>query len=102
MSEYQIREGIVLDEICDRYVLISTEAARDKCAYIRKIDTIVAYYWDMMEQGMSVDEMVKTASEQFQDVGEEVLRKDIEELIGQLKEGGYLLSDEELGTFNQN
>lgn len=96
MSEYQIRNGIVLERICGKYVLISTEAARNKCYYIRKIEDIVAFYWEMMEQGLSIDEMTQKAVQIFQDVDEKEIRKDIEELIIEMKEAGYLLRDDEM------
>lgn len=94
--EYRIRDGIVLESILGIYVLISTEAALDQCDYVRRIEDIVAYYWEMMEEGLSVDEMADKASELFKDIGKEELKKDIQELMKQLKEYGYLLSDEEM------
>ncbi len=96
MKDYIVREGIVLESILNKYLLISTEAALDKCSYVRKIDDIVAYYWEMMENGLSVKEMAAQASSLFGDVDEEVLKNDIWELIRQLKKAGYLLSDEEM------
>lgn len=96
MNEYKIREGIVLESILGRYLLISTHAALDRCSYVRRIEDIVAYYWEMMEEGLSVDEMADKASELFNGVEKDELKKDIQELIKQLKEYGYLLSDEEM------
>ena len=95
MSEYRIRNGIVLESICGRYVLISTEAARDECDYIRLIDPMVAFYWEMMENGLSVDEMAEKAAELFPDINRETVRNDIDDLITQLKDFGYLLKDDE-------
>lgn len=100
MVDYQIRNGIVLEEILGRYLLISTEAAREKCHYIRLIDDITAYYWQMMEQGLTVDEMVECAHKQFGEVTEKQLKEDITELIQVLKELGYLLKDDELEEIN--
>lgn len=96
MKEYVIREGVVLEEICGRYLLISTLAAREKCTYVKTIEPIVAYYWIMMEEGLSVDEMTENASKQFPEVEKTVLKQDIIDLISQLKENGYLLGDDEL------
>lgn len=95
MSDYRIRNGIVLEEICGRYLLISTVAAREKCHYIRLIDDVTAYYWEMMEHGLSVEEMTECAYHQFKDVPKEQLREDIKELIQMLKDLGYLLQDDE-------
>lgn len=96
MSEYQIREGIVMEEILGRYLLISTEAALDKCLYVMKIEPIVAFYWEMMEKGLSIDEMAERAVTVFHDVNKDVLVHDIKDLIKQMQEFGYLLKDEEL------
>ena len=95
MNEYRIRNGIVLEEILGKYLLISTEAVREKCAYIRVIEPIVAYYWDMMEQGLSIEEMVNQAASVFADTDKDILNKDIRDLIEELKESGYLLKDDE-------
>lgn len=95
-KEYQIREGVFLESICDRYILISTIAVREKCQYTRKIDDIVAFYWEMMEEGLSVEEMAEQAAKVFHEINKNVLMKDIKDLIEQLKEAGYLLSDEEM------
>ena len=89
-----------MESILGRYLLISTEAALDRCSYVRKIDDIVAYYWEMMEEGLSVDEMTEKASILFGGVDKEILKKDIHELIEQLKSSGYLLSDEEMADDN--
>lgn len=95
MCEYRIRNGIVLEELLGKYLLISTEAVREKCVYIRRIEPIVAYYWDMMEKGLSIDEMVHQASAVFENTDKTVLLKDILDLIEELKEYGYLLKDDE-------
>ena len=95
MSDYKVRDGIVLESICGKYVLISTEAAREECDYIRKIDDIVAYYWEMMEQELTIDQMVEKASGVFTDIDSNVIQNDILNLIEQLKNAGYLLKDDE-------
>lgn len=100
MMDYRIREGVVLESICGIYVLISTEATHDKCMYIKKIDDIVAFYWEMMEMGLTVNEMTEKASEVFREVDTETLKNDIYDLIAQLKAAGYLLSDEEMRNEN--
>lgn len=96
MSEYKVRNGIVLESICGRYVLISTEAARNLCPYVKVIDDIVAYYWEMMEEGLSIEEMTEKASSLFHDIEPERIHDDICDLISQLKSSGYLLKDDEM------
>ncbi|MDO4415854.1 MAG: PqqD family peptide modification chaperone [Erysipelotrichaceae bacterium] len=96
MSEYQIRNGIVLEEILGRYLLISTEVARDKCVYIKAVEPLVAFYWEMMEQGLSISDMADQASKVFKGVERDVLIGDIKDLIAEMKEYGYLLKDDEI------
>ncbi len=95
MSDYRIRKGIVLEEILGKYLLISTEAVREKCVYTRKIEPIVAYYWEMMEQGLSIEQMAEKASAVFPDTNKDVLTKDIKDLVEELAEAGYLLKENE-------
>lgn len=95
MNEYRIRKGVVLEVICGRYLLIATDDIIEKCGYIRKIEEITAFYWEMMEQGLSIDEMVRRASSLFENIPVEQLRVDIEDMIEQLKTLGYILKDNE-------
>lgn len=98
MSEYVIREGVVLADICDQYILVSTLACREKCPYVKRINDTAAFYWKLLEQGKSVQEMAECAAAEFGIENKEDLYSDIEEYIELLKYGGYLLSDEELSS----
>ena len=98
MSKYVIREGVVLADICDQYILVSTSACRDKCPYVKRINDSAAFYWKLIEQGMSVQEMAEAAAAEFGIQNKEDLYSDIEEYIELLKYGGYLLSDDEFSN----
>ena len=96
MCEYKIRDGVVLLNICDQDILVSTIACREKCPYVKRINQSAAYYFRMMEQGLSVEEMARKTMREYEIDDYEQILNDIEEYIVLLKHGGYLLSDEEM------
>ena len=98
MSEYKIREGVILVNICDQNILVSTYACREKCPYVKRINDSAAFYWKLLEQGKNITDMAESAALEFGIENKEDLYSDIEEYIELLKYNGYLLSDEELAS----
>ena len=98
MSEYRIRDGVVLLNICGQDLLVSTIACRDKCPYVKRINESAAFYFKMMEQGMAIDDMAKATMEEYEVDDYEQILNDIEEYIALLQFGGYLLSDQEMNS----
>lgn len=91
---YKIRNGIILKNVCNEWLLIAIGESADHCEYVRHINDTFAWYWQQIESGLSSDEIVKKAIEYF-DAPESIIKKDIKELINQLYAMNYLLPQEE-------
>lgn len=96
MSDLVIRDGVLLTKILDQYLLVSTKACREKCPYVKRINDSAAFYWQMIESGKTIDEMVDSAMNAFGLNDRDEVLQDVMDYITLLKAGGYLLSDDEL------
>ncbi len=89
---YKIRKGVLLEQICGVYLLITSDEARPPCPYFREVNETIAFYWHLLEQGYSEDEMLKAAVEEFE-APTEVLKSDLLQLLDMLEKQGYLLKE---------
>ena len=89
---HKIREGIVLKKICGEWLLIAVGEAADHCMYVRQINDTLAFYWQKLEQGMSEEEIVRAAQEEY-DAPVDVIRTDLKRLIRDLYKKQYLIWD---------
>lgn len=88
------REGIILKNVCDSWLLIAVGEAAQHCLYVREINDSLAWYWQEIQQGKEKEEIVTDALETFE-ASEEMIRKDLDKLIDDLYEMNYLLKEEE-------
>ena len=91
--KYKIRDGIVLKNVCGEWLLIAVGKAAEHCLYVRHINDSMAWYWQLIEQGMETDQIVNKALENFE-ASEDTIRKDVNSLMDQLNEMGYLIETE--------
>lgn len=89
---YKIRKGVLLEQICGVYLLITSDEARPPCPYLREVNETIAFYWHFLEQGYSEEEMLKAALEEFE-APTEVLKSDLLQLLDMLEKQGYLLKE---------
>ncbi len=87
---YRVREGIILRNICDEWLLIAVGVASQHCMYVRQVNETLAFYWTLIEKGKSKKEIVQAAMDNFE-VSEEQAEQDIENLISQLVKMNYLI-----------
>ncbi len=88
------REGIILKNVCDSWLLIAVGEAAQHCLYVREINDSLAWYWQEIQQGKEKQEIVTDASETFE-ATEETIRRDLDKLIDDLYEMNYLIKEEE-------
>ena len=87
---YKIRKGVLLEQICGVYLLITSDEARPPCPYIRPVNETIAFYWHLLEQGCTEEQLLKAAAEEY-DAPFELLRLDLHLLLDSLKNLGYLI-----------
>lgn len=90
---YKIRDGIILKNICDEWLLIAVGDAGEFCEYVRHINDTFAWYWKEIENCVPVEQIIIDASEEF-DVSEDIIKKDINDLIRQLIDMNYLIMED--------
>lgn len=89
---YRIRKGVLLEQICGVYLLITSDEARPPCPYFREVNETIAFYWQLLEKGYAEEEMLKAAVEEFE-APTEVLWSDLRQLLVILEKQGYLLEE---------
>lgn len=87
---YHIREGVILRQVCGDWLLIAVGEAAKHCLYVREINDTLAWYWQRIEEGLGRDGIITAALEQF-DAPEDLILKDVDNLIKGLIRMGYLL-----------
>lgn len=87
---YEIRKGVQLEQVCGVYLLISSSEACPPCPYIRPANEVMAFYWQLLEQGYTEKQLLQAAIEEF-DAPVEVLRSDLHQLLERFVTLGYLI-----------
>lgn len=90
----KVREGILLKNVCDAWLLIAVGEAGKYCRYVREVNDTFAWYFSGIQKGKEKEEIIKDTLERF-DVSEELARKDLDKLIEELYSMNYLLREEE-------
>lgn len=88
--KYQIRKGVVMEQVCGEYLLISSEEACPPCPYLRPANETMAFYWEMLEKGYTEKQLLQAAIEEF-DAPVEVLQSDLHQLLERFVTLGYLI-----------
>ena len=88
---YEIRKGVQLEQVCGVYLLISSSEACPPCPYIRVINGTIAFYWELLEQGCTEEQLLEAAKEEF-DAPSELLISDLHLLLDMFRKLGYLIS----------
>lgn len=65
MNKIMLRPGVVLLRAGGAFLLVADLEARKTCQYVRQINEAAAYYWQLMEAGMSFPEIVACSCEKF-------------------------------------
>lgn len=93
MTTYHLQQDVVLVPICGEQFLIAAGAARGKVPYIEGVTQPGAYFWRLLEQQRSVDDMIRQAAQDYQ-ATEDVAAAAFWKFARLLQEKGYLTMDE--------
>lgn len=85
----KIKKGFVLRKVADQYVVIATgDASRDFHGMV-KLNQVGADIWEALSAGSAVEEIVDYIVQKYE-VGRAKAKDDIEALVCQIKEAGFL------------
>lgn len=87
---YKVRDGILLKNICDEWLLIAVGEAAEHCLYVRHVNDTLAWYWQRISQGLPIEEIVAEAESCFE-ASRAQIKADLDNLVEQLFKAGYLL-----------
>ena len=90
---YPIRPGVVLAEVCGEYLLLATLDAARHCPYVYQVNETAACFWRLLERQLPAEDVAAAAAAEY-DAPAEVVRRDLEQVLKDLREKGYLLSEE--------
>ena len=89
---YKIRKGAVLEQVGDAFLIITSDEARPPFPYIRQANGTVAFYWHLLEKGLSEEQMLQVAEKEFE-APTEILKSDLQQLMQMLETLGYLIRE---------
>ena len=95
--DWQLREGVILTEVCDEYLLVGCSIVRGKCPYVLRVNDSAAFIWKEMEKGKTYEEIVEALKEEYEVTEDIDLREVVDEFTEVLKDNGYIVSGENDG-----
>ena len=87
---YHVRDGILLRNVCDVWLLIAYGEAADHCLYVREVNDSLAWYWERFAREEPLEAIVNEAAEVF-DAPEGLIKRDVLSLFKDLCRMGYLI-----------
>lgn len=85
----RINKEFVLREIAGDYIIIPTGATVLEFNGLITVNEVGVTIWNMLQEEVTMDELVQGVLAEYE-VEEEVARKDIQEFLDKLVEGGIL------------
>ena len=90
---YPIRPGVVLEEVCGEYLLLATMDAASHCPYVYQINETAAFFWRLLERQLPEEDVAAAVAAEY-DAPVDIVRRDLGQFLKDLREKGYLLSEE--------
>lgn len=89
--EYKIRKGAVLEQVGDAFLIVTSDEARPPCPYIRQVNATIAFYWRLLEEGLTDSaELLQAAEKEFA-APTALLKNDLQQLLDHMEALGYLI-----------
>ena len=89
MKNYKIKEGFVLRQIKDNYVVVALGKASKEFNGMMDLNETGAFIWKLINGNNTIDDIVEKMLKEY-DVSEEIVRADVEEFINKLIKGGMV------------
>lgn len=94
MTEYKIRKGVILSEICGEYVLVAAKELLDICPYVSQINESSAFLWKQLERGKNLSQIVQAVENEYETGDDIDIQSAVESFIQQMLEMNYLIITE--------
>ena len=88
-KRYENKKGFVLRDVAGRSVVVATGAAAKRFRGMVMLNETGKEIWTRLQKGMDQDEIIRSMIEDY-DVSEEKATADVQNLIGQMWENGFL------------
>lgn len=92
--KYSLREGLVLETVCDTTLLVATLEARKYCPYVMQLNDASNFIVQSIVNGDSIEKMAENAAKEYE-ISQEEAVKTIHYFISELKKKNYLVVKEE-------
>lgn len=89
MKKYKIKEGFVLRQIKDNYIVVALGKASKEFNGMMNLNETGAFIWNLLNGDNTVDDIVGKMTKEY-DVSEEIAREDLEGFIDKLIQGGMV------------
>lgn len=90
--KYRVRTGVVVAEVCDEYLLVSTGESRGKVPYVKSLNSTGAWFWRQLEENGDADRIISAAMAEY-GITQETARSAFESFTAALMKDGYVLAE---------
>lgn len=91
--KYSLNPDVVLVTVLDESMLVTVDETRGGIRNMRSVNETGAYFWGLLEKGLSVDEIVAQAMLDY-GIAEDVARPALTRFLTDLNSAGYLSLEE--------
>lgn len=89
MKNIQVRQGIVLLNVCDEYMLVATREARGEVPFVLHINEVSAFYWEQLEKNSDPKELAKAACIKYNMTPQKAIQA-VQIFLQQMMKRGYV------------
>ena len=89
MKKYKIKEGFVLRQIKDNYIVVALGKASKEFNGMMNLNETGSFIWNLLNGENTVDDIAGKMTKEY-DVSEEIAREDLEGFIDKLIQGGMV------------
>ena len=92
---FQIRPGLVMEEVCGQYLLVATLGAREFCPYLTQLNDSSAFLWKLLFAGKNEDALIDAVFESY-GLAKTEAADAVHAFLLELQKMGFLVIDEEM------
>ncbi len=85
----KIKDGYILDTIGDQKIAISLEQSNDKFSGMIKLNSVGAFLWEKLADGIEEEALVKAVTDQYE-IDAQTAKKDVKAFLEKLDQNGIL------------